>query len=707
VSTDRSPHSLGRQFTAYFRSGWAFFIPYVAVYLLYYWRRWPANPPHKVALANGLLEGDHRFSSFFPSLTTIPLLHVYWVLHAIHVVLAAIALISWWQGTKRKGPDDDPSDQLQQEASGHPALGSLPPAADFTLNCPPSRAFYPTLYSAAIVVAPWFLLALVFYIPGVYLEWPSDPWEHFRRIAEWATHDLVGIHSAGYKSLYFLAYSFVGGIPAGRQLFWLNIYYTGMCLLLAWQYFLLAKAVGLSHRWAFFSVVVNVLTLGNVCFSFYRYYGLASTIFAQIGAVALTRVAILASQWTKGDCSRGLIFQAPINSACPERSLGNMRLVLMLLIPCSLLVALIAFNHVQGLGIAGMGIASIAVWRLIEWKRSMMLFLTAGAIALSTASILWWPRDQLIISEYRLHGWLNVWYGFNLFAWPSPAADRAMQILGVFGIVNLAAGFVLLRRNHLIGWLTVGPLIGLGLPLVAIPFCDALAKNGVSIIVFHRLLFAIPSGLSLTYLLATAAEAWEIRLRKRADSGQRSLTLQSLRFGAGLMAVAALVLVPSNARCFNRLWNTLAIQADDLDMASIFKISGDQQYKASNRVERVLCAPGAGFVLYVNGEPNIYGADRLIDPASQPSARIDMLVRSIRVAPNDSFSCLLVVPQTRILSSTQSMAGFLSDHWLPSEVALEYAGGPEYEATALALGYRKIPLSDVRLYFYQPSRKAN
>ena len=30
--------------TAYFRSGWAFFIPYLAAYLLYAWLKWPVNP---------------------------------------------------------------------------------------------------------------------------------------------------------------------------------------------------------------------------------------------------------------------------------------------------------------------------------------------------------------------------------------------------------------------------------------------------------------------------------------------------------------------------------------------------------------------------------------------------------------------------------------------------------------------------------------
>src|ERR1022692_4405189 len=99
------------------------------------------------------------------------------------------------------------------------ALGSLPSTADSTVRRSQSAPFHPTLHSAAAAISPWLLLAFVFFIPGVYLEWPSDSWEHFRRITEWATHDLVGGHSAGYKSLYFFAYSFVGGISSGRQLF--------------------------------------------------------------------------------------------------------------------------------------------------------------------------------------------------------------------------------------------------------------------------------------------------------------------------------------------------------------------------------------------------------------------------------------------------------------------------------------------------------
>jgi len=707
VSTDRFPSPFCRQLTAYFRSGWAFFIPYLAVYLIYHWRQWPANVGHTDSVPNGLIEGEHRLSSLRSSFAPIPLLHVYWVLHATHALLAAATFLAWWKDTKRGTPEHAIAHKLSGDGPGNSLPGVLQSAADSTAQRPASAASNPLPHSAAAAVAPWFFLALVFYIPGVYLEWPSDPWTHLRWITEWATHDLVADHSAGYKSLYFFAYSFLGEFQAGSQFFWLNIYNTGMCLLLAWQYYLLAKAVGLGHRWAFLSVVVNVLTFGDVCFSFYRYYGLASTILAQIAAVALTRIAILPTQSTKANGSSILISQAARSADFRERSLGKMRFALLLVARCTALLALIAYNHVEGFGIAGLCIASIAVWRLIEWRRSMMLFLTAGVFALSAAAILWWPRNPLISTQYRPNGWLNVCYGFNLFAWPSPAADRAMQILGLFGIINILAALALLRKNHVIGWLTVGPLIGLSLPFVAIPFCGALARNGEPIFVFHRLLFAIPSGLALTYLTATAANAWKLRINIFADSGQSSTNGQSLRFGAGLLAVAALVLVPSNRLCFNRLWNTLAIQAHDLDMASMVKIAGDKQYNANSHVERILCAPGPGFVLSVYGTPNINGVDRLIDPASQPSARVDLLLQSISAVPNDNISSLLVIPQTNTLFSTQSMAGFLSKHWLPNELALEYAGGPEYESAALASGYREIPLSDVRLYLFRPPRKVN
>ena len=39
-----APGSWPRLLITYFRSGWAFFIPYLFFYLLYAWLKWPVNP---------------------------------------------------------------------------------------------------------------------------------------------------------------------------------------------------------------------------------------------------------------------------------------------------------------------------------------------------------------------------------------------------------------------------------------------------------------------------------------------------------------------------------------------------------------------------------------------------------------------------------------------------------------------------------------
>jgi hypothetical protein len=52
----------------YFRSGWAFLIPYLAAYLLYAWRKWPVNPEGAVKV-NGESTGARALSSFLQHLS--------------------------------------------------------------------------------------------------------------------------------------------------------------------------------------------------------------------------------------------------------------------------------------------------------------------------------------------------------------------------------------------------------------------------------------------------------------------------------------------------------------------------------------------------------------------------------------------------------------------------------------------------------------
>jgi hypothetical protein len=647
------------QVRRYFSSGWAFLIPYLAVYLLYYLRKWPVNAPTGADGASSLELGTWHL---VPSL-----LHVYWALHAINVVVAAVALVQFarskihipkskFQGTDSEYPQEPAEgaegvinqdrvvskkdndlghEEAQRDAKTsvpfsvrlrpfswpgfRPFLlsrfrgfsrSSLPPGKwlglgvsrfyGFTISRFSGRFQLSAFQDTLERLAPWLLLGLLFYIPGVYLEYPADPWEHYRRINAWQIANTVGEAWPWDKTSYFLAYSLIGRIaPPTRQLFWLDFYYTGCCLLLCWQYYRLARAVGLGKRASMLFVILQSVMFGNNIFGFYRYYAISSSIFAQLGAVALTRVAIeYASQKfqvprTKDQGARAKeqvtstkeqgasskeTFSAfarlcaplrlkrfgqpapPLSSLPPvksshelaegaeqrtndlttesqsyrasdgkirDRSIkGPTSSTLLTPLPpvkwfglfpsrfplsafasaavaALALLALIAFNHQQGLGIAGLGLLGVAVWRLIEWKRSMIWWLTATALVLSVVAIRWFPRDPAIDQIYRPGGWLTSWYGFNLFAFNLPVGDRMLQIVGTFGLANLVAAVLLLRRNSLVGWLTITPLIALSLPFIAIPLADSIVRHGdvSEIITYQRMLFAIPPSLALIALL--------------------------------------------------------------------------------------------------------------------------------------------------------------------------------------------------------------
>jgi hypothetical protein len=593
ATEDRSPATASLR--AYFASGWAFFIPYLAAYLLYAWLKWPANPPT-----------GHR------SLATVlwppALLHVYWTLHVINAILGVVALRSWWCEAVQRAKSDQRS-AVSSDPASDPAI-NRPPA---TVHRQPSPTASPSalgpspapptplcsslfaLRRTATAVLPWLFLTLIFAIPGIYLEWPSDPWEHLRRINEWHIHDIVTAHSSWTKSSYFFPYSLTGHVTGLTQLSWLNVYYTAICLLLCWQYYRLGRAVGLSERTSFVFVLLQALLFGNNVFSFYRYYGLSSSIFAQLGAVALTRIVL---EWATGGEQRAksegwwvlslsltayrlllpIAWRLPLTplpaapGAAIPRWIGRFAL-------CALLLVFVAFNHVQGLGIAGLGILAVAVWRLIEWKRAMIGWLVLAAIALSVATVLWFPRHPALDAVFRPVGWLTAWYGFNLFSPASPAFDRTLQILGAVGIINLIPGLWLaLYKNHIAGWLTLMPVLALALPCVALPLAHVLVSQTrpENIITFQRFLFAVPIALALVATVSlwaqsvTRSETQGAKSQKPAAGSYPMLVTRyplPITLLVPCTLLLALVLAPGRPD-YNHLWQSLQVVPDDLQLTT-------------------------------------------------------------------------------------------------------------------------------------------
>jgi len=646
-----APISSGNTFAVYlqhyFRSGWAFLIPYLAAYLLYAWLKWPVNPA----------SADSQPSTGFRPPC---LLHVYWSLHTIHLLLGTIALRSWWKTAALK---------LQLSTStGAPS--ARPPST--------THRSLETVYR----LLPWAFLGLLFCIPGIYLEWPSDPWEHLHRINEWHALDEVTAHSAWEKSSYFLTYSLTQHATGLAQVDWLNIYYTAVCLLLSWQYYRLARAVGLSERASFIFVLLSVLTFGNNIFSFYRYYGISSSIYAQLGAVAITRIAV--------------DFRQRKESTEKERLAGSSFYILNFWGPLGavlLLATFTAFSHVQGLVIAGLGFASLIIWQMIEWKRSAAFWLMIGIIGLNAACIAWWPKHPLIPSLYIPAGWLNSWYGFNIFVWPSPAADRLMHVLGISGMINLVAGFMVLRRNQVIGWLTLGPVIGLSLPCVAIAFVDVIAPNNPGeIAAFPRLLFAIPAGLALVSLTQKGGA-----LAKTLESLNDFVTrLAGVRLGPQtgyillILCLVGAATLPMAAPYSNRVWHLLSRTPDDLALHPIWKGTASLRSDHGTPAEpRVITMSQPGFILDLQQTGYAFVAYRHY--ARSARSPIDDLIALAEFIgdPNTKHATHVLLFDQGIFFSPSSIAAFYSAHWPAQETVLATAGTPELKPLIAQAGLQQ------------------
>ena len=98
----------------------------------------------------------------------------------------------------------------------------------------------------------WIGLFLLFLIPGAYLEFPADPWEHFRRIYAWQGFSFIDENPLSNKFSYFWGWTFVYMVPPLYRRTALSIYGAFWELVLAYQFYLLALRLGFSKSWARF-----------------------------------------------------------------------------------------------------------------------------------------------------------------------------------------------------------------------------------------------------------------------------------------------------------------------------------------------------------------------------------------------------------------------------------------------------------------------
>lgn len=647
-----SPGSrLAATLQAYFRSGWAFFMPYLAAYLLYAWLKWPVNPcevgtenTKNISVCESVVSGQW---SIVP-----PLLHAYWFLHGVHTMLAGMALWHWWRNKAYR-----------------PSLAAhrLPRTAFRPL--PTNR--HPLLATVTTAL-PWFCFAILFLIPGAYLEFPADPWAHFSRINEWSARMYIADHSAGQKVSYLLAYSLFGFLKyVPLELVALDVFHTTVCLLLTWQYYRLARATELQTAPSLIFAILSTVTLGNNIFGFYRYYGISSSAFAQIGFLAGTRCLLIFS-------NRWIAYR--LRKMTPSAILGT-------LVSLGLTCVLAAMNHLQALGLIALSAGAIGMWTLVAKFGKMALATITSLTVLAGFGL-------VIAFEHEAKGtWFNAWCGFAFLS-GGPATFRAMEIFGTVGLMNLIAGVLLLRRNHVAGWLTVFPALALFTPIFALPLTLGL-QSVSSIEMFNRMLLAIPVPLALVWL----ANSW-FRPSHKTQATSLAQSEASPRWKPAypltLLGLAFLTTAPASYPNFNRFFNSLE-RSNIATGWQTFPAEVREVLASIPREQPMFGPPNARFA------SDSFGLTALLHTSRDfvASRQVEETARTIPHVHDFNPAAGLLLVRPTAATVPMSYAGYLSRHWPPQALAFDSAGYPELRRLAEAQHGSPVGEGNVQLFRFR------
>jgi hypothetical protein len=318
----------------------------------------------------------------------------------------------------------------------------------------------------------WLALAIIFFIAGANLEFPSDSWTHFRRIFEWQHLHLVEESSSKHKFAYFLGHSLLGWIEPINRRFALDIYSTVCLMLLAFQTYKLARILGLNENWARLGVLSSILFLGYDNIGFYLYHGISSSQISLLATFAAIRITLkLAAKPSASSCI--LVFTA---------------------------VSLSGLNHIQGVliwAMATLGVLIASVISKFGWKHGgggcLLLLVFAGICCSPLTSH--FIEQSPTLPNFDARKWILPWGGINPLG-----QDHFFRTLGLFGTINVLAGFWILKKKSLLGWITIIVptlliLSPIGLALINLLLEESNPLN------FHRVLYGTLPLFSILFLL--------------------------------------------------------------------------------------------------------------------------------------------------------------------------------------------------------------
>lgn len=307
----------------------------------------------------------------------------------------------------------------------------------------------------------WVGLFLAFLLPGAYLEYPSDPWEHVRRIFLFNSAPTPFAHLHALKFAYFFNWTFVGQVPILYRRLALGFVGAFWQWLMTFAFSRLLDRVGITGRWKYAQVIAFVLLFGTNLFSM-RYYALSSTLLG------------LASYF----CFLALLFRCP-----PSRA--SIFLLLYYVLLCAL-------NHVQTLlycGVAVVVFFAVSRVRRKYLKPAIALLVLGFLQGVITKTYFPALYTRMEFDHFTFFGGFQFWKSHSRF----------IETWGVHGILGLLLAFRVRKKNPELFWLVFAPLFLYIFPPTALLITLTFRSDTP-----YRLLYIFPT----SYFLVWGLKEW-------------------------------------------------------------------------------------------------------------------------------------------------------------------------------------------------------
>lgn len=483
----------------------------------------------------------------------------------------------------------------------------------------------------------WLILFLVFWIPGAYLEFPSDPWEHFRRIFSWQSYDLLLDNgSVAHKFTYFWGWTLMFNVQPIHRRIALDLYSAFWQLLLAYQFYRLALKLGTSKSWARVQVIGTICLFGSNVFGFYRYFALSSTPLSYIAYLGSLNAAI--------DIAEGKIRQ--IGMLC-------------------LSIPLIYYNHAQGLLLLAVSTIALSLYYVTRQRRIRSLLSKGFLLAFPISYIIgaWLVQHpQLVEGVIPIKNWMQEPTYLSRLgtvkAWDINLSH--FETLGVHGVCSLIFSVIFYSRYKLISFLTLTPYVLFQFPPFVFVLLRVIGNYDHGYVTF-RLLLAFPTSFMLVLGLRDTLKRLSQKFlpRSRNNSAILAITLSII------LMISSIPMFPYRGR----LWFQIYQPPVALSLANLDRTAQWLSANYSKNLDCALIADGTTNFMVVthfsNTIPTLWGQlpHRTLFFSLDRTLQLTNGEALLSFMQQKNICSLMVVIPKKMNPLPLSTVGKLSGHW--------------------------------------------